>query len=378
MRLRELKVRNALIGNIGCLALSAVMRLLPSVEILDLAGNGIECSGIHALCQCLVSHPSISSVDVSDNLIATSGLSDLYFLALENGRIRAICVDRNASESAVWGARLAKVLSRNAVERAEVVALDHGRKYAVCSLVVTLSDSCNCIVSATISSDRGDAELSSEPFDRAEELIAKAAAERFVSSFIPCNMLSISRIDGSTIKVVVDSFVSDEWFMNQPELQILKNLPDPGLTTTTILIVNALARNNGPFGELLRALAEERYCLETRVKMSNHSTLAHAEFFNRSRFVEASCSLVLEGSAVPCRCVASSLAQVYKEQLDECRGALSKELETLLHRLHDVNFCTEGSPHIDRQLENQAAAESAEAQAEALKTQKDAVGIWTS
>jgi hypothetical protein len=369
--IRVLNFRNFLMGNVGCIALSSVLRLLPSVEELDLSGNGIECSGVHALCKNLVAHPSVSTMDLSDNLIAVAGFSDLYFLALDNGRIKSVSLEKNASASAVWTARLGKVLSRNAAGRTEPLPLDIDQKYAEVRLLLRVLGN-QCGVSVALSSNQGNFELPWSPFEPTEA-VPKMALEKFVYNFVPCNLLTITRIDSSTIKIIVDNSFSEDWLLATSE--DAKGLPSPGLTTTVLLVMTALTRREDAFALLLRSLVEQRCCLSCRVKVSCQYDAPDVDFFNKSRFIEASLSLTLPSLKSTAQCSAASLVQVYKEQLDECRGSLSKELEILLHRLHRIDG--EGSSSVEAQLQDHIAVELAEAQEEDEKKKGEILSQWT-
>ena len=375
LALSKLSLSNLLMGTLGCLSLAPLLRQLPMLELVDLRGNGIECTGVRALCQHLATHPTAAHLLLDDNLVAAAGLSDLYFLALENGRVVSLSLSRNIVSSSVWLTRIEAILARNGsmhtsrkFDNADIILAEAQPRRAVLNLEVAVEKSL-VTVSGSFTSELGDQDLPCGPISD-EESIAQLAAKRFVAGFLPCNMLSISRVGGSSIKIVVDSDIAGDWIeAANPDATI--HLPDPGLLTTVAVIVSALSRRCNPFADSLRAVMESGHRLFCSVRVSNTPELSgSSDFSNKMRFVEAVFLLTVSGNSFSCG--GSSIAQVFREQMNECCGSFSKEIEVLLRRLH----AHDSKQSIDEILACELQVELASQQQADLAAQEQVTSLW--
>ena len=80
--MEEWKLTNNYIGDVGLLAFSDVIRLNTKLKVLSLAGNGIRNAGCDVLCECLMKHPSIEVLDLSDNAGITRASEDVLVFSL--------------------------------------------------------------------------------------------------------------------------------------------------------------------------------------------------------------------------------------------------------------------------------------------------------
>eukprot|EP00996_Jenningsia_fusiforme_P000719 NODE_1650_length_1457_cov_91.597301_g1491_i0.p1 GENE.NODE_1650_length_1457_cov_91.597301_g1491_i0~~NODE_1650_length_1457_cov_91.597301_g1491_i0.p1 ORF type:complete len:440 (-),score=84.91 NODE_1650_length_1457_cov_91.597301_g1491_i0:138-1307(-) len=76
-----------LIGNKGLLPVLEVVRLNTRMKALSVIGNGIKNTGVEWLVHMALDHPSLASIDLSDNRITNAAGTVLNYLAQRNVRI---------------------------------------------------------------------------------------------------------------------------------------------------------------------------------------------------------------------------------------------------------------------------------------------------
>ena len=74
---------------------------------------GSKNKGIAALCTTLTRHPSLTSIDLSDNGFSQAGVADLLLAARENPHLQRVDVTGCACYSAVWIRRLTQQTEEN-------------------------------------------------------------------------------------------------------------------------------------------------------------------------------------------------------------------------------------------------------------------------
>eukprot|EP00667_Euglena_gracilis_P029725 EG_transcript_39796 len=79
-----------LIGNKGLLPVLEVVRLNRQMKAMSVIGNGIKNTGVEWLVHMALEHPSLSSIDLSDNRITNAAGTVLNYLAQRNPHITDI------------------------------------------------------------------------------------------------------------------------------------------------------------------------------------------------------------------------------------------------------------------------------------------------
>ena len=96
-----------LIGDHGVLTLVPVLHRLYKLRWLNLAHNGIKNTGLRELVQhCLLTHPSITHLDLSGNLISKDGGKDLLLLVTRNLNLATLVLEGTKIDSSF----IAKIL----------------------------------------------------------------------------------------------------------------------------------------------------------------------------------------------------------------------------------------------------------------------------
>eukprot|EP00659_Diplonema_papillatum_P011252 gene11252-17310_t len=113
------------IGNHGCRALLDVVKAMPFLKQLSLRGNGLTNAVMHQLSVALVSHPSITTVDLGDTDISQATAPELCHLASNNEQITELAVDGTSIVSSVWLRRLQTQLDKNKASTASPWSLLH-------------------------------------------------------------------------------------------------------------------------------------------------------------------------------------------------------------------------------------------------------------
>jgi hypothetical protein len=86
-----------LIGNKGLLPVLEVVRLNTHMKSLSVIGNGIKNTGVEWLVHTALDHPSLTSIDLSDNRVTNAAGTVLNYLAQRNPRV----VDINISNTRI-------------------------------------------------------------------------------------------------------------------------------------------------------------------------------------------------------------------------------------------------------------------------------------
>jgi hypothetical protein len=117
------------VGDRGLIPVLSVIQRSPHLRKLVLCENGLRNNAVKLLCNVAVKHPSLVSIDLSDNYISEGAGSAIENLLAENPRITEVGFRNTKIESHEQRLRIKELLERNIAIR-DQTAVDEATKGA--------------------------------------------------------------------------------------------------------------------------------------------------------------------------------------------------------------------------------------------------------